>query len=236
MNFGLGLSQISALALTGALAGVACDPSSVPANEPGVDARGACDYTPAPRWVLRDKDGQRVQALVEPRCGQGSNASADSRCLPLDFGTSSSFPCVRVIDHDGRYINILYELTTGLIEPCQGGLDGELDSEWKKDRNARYLQPGCEGDPYAVLGEEGSFSPESLNGRSVRYVEGNFWYLSESSCVERDTSHWQWNSFDQKCVEVLPPYIPALCVFRPTPEWVHTLLPNPPYTIAVEYD
>jgi len=239
MNLGIGLAPTTSLVLLSgfsALAVIACDPSLSPASESGVGARDVCDNTPAPGWVLRDKDGQRVQALVEPRCGQSSNLTVMNRCRPLDFGASSNFPCVRVIDHDGRYINILYELSTGLIEPCQGGYGSDIDAKWKEAGNLspRYLGADCAGDPYGDL-DRSKYSPEQLRARAVYRAEGNLWYPSESSCFERDTPVWTWDPGSHTC-QANGASSSALCVFRPTPDWIHTLLPNPPYTMAVEYE
>jgi len=217
------------------IANIACDPQGAEpqAQEPGGVARALCDYTPAPRWVLRDGDGVRVQAMVEPRCGIVGDLKG--QCLPLEFGPSGRFPCVRVIDHEGRYINLLYELATGLIGPCNLIYEDDVEKKWKVDRGALYLQEGCEGDPYTPSGSGFQYgNPQFTSPRVVTYADGNFWYPSELSCFDLETPQWEYSVETQECY--VPPQFFDVCVYRPMATWVHELLPNPPYTMEVEYD
>lgn len=235
MSLGKRLTRLPAVAASGLslFANAACDPTEPEAQGPGTVAREMCDYTPAPRWVLRDKDGARVQALVEPRCGPVGDSKG--QCLPLAFGPSGSFPCVRVIDHEGRYINLLYELATGLIGPCTLIDEDDLDKKWKVDRGALYLQDGCKGEPYTRSAHMADYgSPEFTRPRTVEYADGNFWYQSELSCFDVETPQWEWLAELQECY--VPPQFFDVCVYKPMATWVHELLPNPPYTLEVEYD
>src|SRR4051812_36667988 len=49
---------------------------SQPTGPGGADMGVPEGFAPEPRWVLRDKDGVRVQALVEPRCGQNGDTKS----------------------------------------------------------------------------------------------------------------------------------------------------------------
>jgi len=205
---------------------VACD--DLEREEKRAYQEDVCEYTPAPRWVLRDNAGKRVQALVEPRCGNNAGAPSFSRCLPLDFGSSSSFPCVRIIDHEGRYVNVQYELATGRLEPC---LDDGSDAfdKWE-DGVTFHLDPACEGVTHQLAERHRYYAPEFTTSRDFFNVGGKFWALTED-CVP--SSHPQWQHSPGECAVLTQT---DLCTVEPVPEWVLDLLPNPPYTMAVEYE
>ena len=115
------------------------------------------------------------------------------------------------------------------------GYGEELDDKWKIDRSALDLQEGCEGDPYTR--SSGGFqygNPEFTSPRDVTYVDGNFWYPSELSCFGPETPQWEYSAETQECS--VPQYFINVCVYRPMATWVHEILPNPPYTMEVEYD
>lgn len=209
-----------------------CDPASVDTGGV-VDAREACTYTPAPRWVLRDKFGEPVKAMVEPRCGQWSDAKSRDDCFPLDFGSSNDFPCVRVIDHEGRHINLQFELSSGLIGPCQGGGTDDHSLEWKKDLDAMYLNETCEGEPMTGSYSQGGYF-HFTRARGVFFAENDVWYASEEICAG-DAPYWKWDALSQTCA---PPaqFVDDPCVVKRIPDWVEDLLPNPPYTMGVEYE
>jgi hypothetical protein len=215
----------------------ACDEHTSPsAQMPNVAIRagesGPCDSTPAPRWVLRDKDGNRLQALVEPRCGHGPFGESWSRCNPVDPASSSNFPCVRIIDLDGKFINLQYDLATGQLGPCQG-------TDWNHDINeawstlATFINDQCEGDGYIPIGFAGYGLHEFTRARTLFYAAGDMWYISEAGCVD-DAPAWYINSDTNKCTGPLSKE--RLCPLHPVPAWVKNLLPNPPYTMAVEYE
>lgn len=221
-------------AVTGVLlvAVIGCD-ADVPPAAGAAEERELCDYVPAGRWVLRDKDGARISAKVEPRCGQTPDAASQQDCLPSDFGPGNNFPCVRVIDHEGRYINVQYELATGTIEPCHSPPD-EFETSWKK-LGAAYEGPACGGAPYRETYHGGGyFDPEFTRARDLAAREGSVWYLSEKSCHEEGTELWHLDLDTEQCVKFSDEF--QRCVLDTLPDWVHGLLPNPPYSLAVEYE
>lgn len=218
-------------ALSCVLLATGCDPASATADREETRPREMCPVAPAPRWVLRDKDGVPVKAMVEPRCGITSSAKAFAHCAPLDFGSSSSFPCVRVIDHEGRYVNVQFEVASGQIEPCQGGMETDLSLEWKKDLDAPYLNAKCEGEPFTTDYVDNTAFTKA---RNLRYAEDGFWTASPAICGIKDAPYWIWDASEQICV--VSPSFGTPCVLRRIPDWVAGLLSNPPYTLAVEYD
>jgi len=190
----------------------------------------SCESQPAPRWVLRDKDGNRVKALVEPRCGIVPGAQAIERCISLDFASANSFPCVRIIDHSGLFINLQYDLMSGRLEPCKSWDFADIDMGLP----FIYLNKDCEGDPWWSTEADGPGAPEFTTARDVFLGGGDLWYSAEPKCV-RDVVRW---SIDPTTKECMGPYDSSglICPLRRVPDWVKNLLPNPPYTMAVEYE
>lgn len=162
------------------LKGAACDLANgegTPSESSPVSNEQGCEFLRAPRWVLRDKDGGRVRALVEPRCGRAANAEAGARCVQLDFGTADSYPCVRIIDSDGAYINLQYELKSGQLGPCQGGDYTDANSTWKETSLPIYTSGDCQGQPYISKSPYG-YSEFTESG-TLYFAEGDAWYVSE---------------------------------------------------------
>jgi hypothetical protein len=188
---------------------------------------GPCDSVAAPRWVLR------VQALVEPRCGRKTNAESWSHCHPLDPATSSNFPCVRIIDHEGSFVNLQYDLATGRLGPCQGGEHSDINAEWSVLPVA-YLNEACEGERYVIttLGGPDSGSPEFTTARPLYYAAGDIWYIAGAGCHFTTVAVWSIDS--NKCVG--PVNLQSLCPLQVVPDWIQNLLPIPPYTMAVEHE
>jgi len=184
------------------------------------------------RWVLRDKDGVRVQALVEPRCGADLDVNTPlPRCLPLEFDSPNNFPCVRVIDHEGRFLNFLYDLKTGTIGPCayKGALlEAFPHTPWSKIQGASFTNGECQGTAYTstydALGSATFTSP-----RLLFFAASDMWFVSEKGCL--DAEFWWVN----QGVCVGPTSARLLCPVVVVPDWVKNLLPNPPYTMSVEY-
>jgi hypothetical protein len=207
-----------------------CEPStdaSASATSSDCAEDATCNTTS--RWVLRDKDGKAVEALVEPRCGHAGVPAAAERCLPLEFGSPNSFPCVRIIDFEGQYINLQYDLLSGTLEPCMypgGGKDGELREY------TSFIDSDCAGEPYGALSEIGYQAPEFTRARDLLYAADEVWYLSEVDCLE-DVVRYRYSVQLDECYP-LGEYF--MCPFRPVPLGVRELLSNPPYTLHVEYE
>jgi hypothetical protein len=136
-----------------------------------------------------------------------------------------------VIDHEGRHINLLYDLATGMIGPCTydpGYELGYLEKPWSEFMGAVFSDPQCAGQPYE--GHYDAIEPELLPTRRIYFAESDYWYIDGSACVEMD--HW-YLEVDLTCVG---PYKDDVCPLKPIPGWVQNLLPNPPYTLDVEYE
>jgi hypothetical protein len=74
---------------------------------------------------------------------------------------------------------------------------------------------------------------EFTEAGTVYFAEGNIWYLSEQGCIDDTIKKWFWLLKSNSCS---PGASKPSCPLRPVPTWVRDLLPNPPYTMAVEYE
>jgi len=187
-------------------------------------------FSPEPRWVLRDRDGVRVQALVEPRCGQWSDSEATARCRPLEFDSPNSFPCARVVDHEGRYLNLLFDLQTGKLDPCMFTADmaGDINLPWNEIPGAAFTNAECAGTAYSNLYDELG-SSNYTRAHTIWFADGDMWLVSEKDCL---VSNFWWSDFGT-CKG--PGGLSRRCPLVVVPDWVKNLLPNPPYTMSVEY-
>jgi hypothetical protein len=61
-----------------------------------------------PRWLLRDKNGDPVRAIVEPHCG-----GDPEDCRVPDIGEPPDFRCVHVTMHEDRYVGLLFGVADG---------------------------------------------------------------------------------------------------------------------------
>lgn len=214
---------------------LACDvPHSVAQRDGSGGSASACEPPPAPRWVLRDRDGAPVSATVEPRCGQEGNAESWTRCLPLDFASPNAFPCARVIDFEGRHVNVLYDLASGQIGPCQGGVYSDITKDWDEVGLDLYTNAQCAGDRYAqVYLGYGYYEPRFTRSREVHFVAGQMWYVAEDGFLPASQA-WYHDMDTQECIDLVAPQ--SLGRLVPVPSWVAELLPNPPYSMRVEYE
>ena len=98
-----------------------CEPggSTEGESETGVDTESTeTDDTtgepvePSPRWVLRDRDGIEVDAVVEPRCFNGEPAS---KCTNED---SPPPPCFWAWSVSGEYRGVVYSIADGSFASC----------------------------------------------------------------------------------------------------------------------
>lgn len=181
--------------------------------------------TVVPRWVLRDKDGERVDALVEPRCGTAA-------CPPLELGVmSKSAPCVRVITHGDRYVNLLFSLDAGDVGVCMHNAQdplSDLSRSWK-EAGAFFTNAQCAGQAFGH--PITSAELEGAQGRALFFAENDMWYLAAAGCVKGP--RWVFDFVDTKaCVEVVGDEL--ICPFERIPQWAKSLLDRSPYTLAVE--
>lgn len=77
------------------------------------------DDIPRSHWVLRDKDGVPVEAMVSGTCGQDYDAPHYVSCSSnILYGNIDEYPCVLITYLKNKYVNTLYKLETGKPEQC----------------------------------------------------------------------------------------------------------------------
>lgn len=204
------------------------DSSSETSSETGECECPSCPCSEVPHWVLRDKDGSLVDALVQPRCGR-LGVPLEHKCnKPFDFDTNRQFPCARIISHKGKYINLDYELSTGHIELCM--FDDPTHSP-PYTKAGFYSNAQCEGDRHKLLfNVEGS---EHTQSRWVAWRGFVLWYDYGINCLP-GASIWYYDSEEDECLSYSGSG--TFCPIQPIPDWVRGLLPNPPYTLTLEHE
>lgn len=204
---------------------------SLSTAEVGCPDCGSCPCESLPRWVLRDKDGVKVRAHVEPRCTHQKDTEASDECQPVNFVSELTFPCVRIIDHEGHYINLQYYLKTGALEECMkyGGDDPE--QPFSEVSYLKYTDDTCQGPPYRGVVPDYYFAPFFVRSQDLLWAEGSIWYLSGHDCQTAVDTY----SIDTDTHNCTPLGKQNLCPLQPVPQWVRELLPNPPYSLSVEY-
>jgi hypothetical protein len=216
---------------------VACDSDPVSTERGGVvePQDASSDTSPCtrgPRWVLRDKHGTAVPALVEPSCGLGY---ATVRCRgATDFGPSIGYPCVRVIDFDGQYVNVGYELASGMIQPCQGGF-WDQDLKWSDADWVVYADASCTGIRYSGTNSEKYGGLEFTEAQALNRIEGKLWSASGTGCIQSSYTNWRLDS-QGTCIYDEGSENFTVCPYQEVPSWVINMLSNPPYTLGVEYE
>lgn len=171
-----------------------------------------------PHWVLRDRYGVAIDALVAPTPRGFAIGVPGLLTAPVEDTTPRfgkvAYPCVRIEYLGNDHLNFEYELASGRPEPCARSEFASLS------QMSVFTDPRCAGEAYAQC----CMDPFLSNG-TFYYVEGP--PLRED--VE-PTYSWDW---DGTCQETSVPK--DLHHFRSVPDWVINALPDPPYTLTLEY-
>lgn len=166
---------------------------------------------PNPRWVLRDKDGAAVPAVVNP----GYTTS-----LPR-FGSTRD--CVGISHYGQRHIDLSYELATGAVgaratDVCPSPIVAET-AEWHVAAAVwRYSDAACT-------------KPIASNSQYLFSVAGRL-YHSGTGAPTVPATLYGWTSYGA-CEGV--PNTAQYWAVEPVPADVVNLLPNPPYSLELVY-
>lgn len=179
---------------------------------------GSSSNVPRGTWVLRDADGDAVQAIVSP---------SD---VPPNYGyverfTSGEPPCVWIGHLGSQRLEIAFELATGAPEPCvsyrYGAWRGGLFSDFFSDA-------GCTMPVF----------PGALGGQRsapVLSVGGTLYYVGGTPDAVAPAQYYLWQEGTSTCSAITNTNGNNLWRWKPVPDSVLNALPNPPYTMAIEY-
>jgi hypothetical protein len=193
-----------------------------------VDMAGSSGLTlNPPGWVLRDKNGVVVRALVFP--GYRQDIAVDPPVLTGSanlFGEQKAPVCVLLgwIDTANGVkagMNIPYNLQTGRPDAaCQG--PSEL----------YFTQPGCNG------------TPISTRAPYLHSFNGSLWITEGNSSQKAVPSRLESRQYYGGCEEITDglrhfpesryPGGPYKWTLKPLPAEYADRLPNPPYSLSVE--
>lgn len=176
---------------------------------------------PAPaRWVLYDADEVAVDAVVAPSCVDPALCN-----LPEPGHQGAVSPqCVRVIWHEGSYVDLRYGSATGLLGDCR------TTPLWDAEHPPGAF-PGADCAPPAYFPAGEGTSSASRWERGIKaFADGHFEYES------RDTpamGFYPANSWlGNECVVNI--LLSGGTPWLPVPDWAVGLLPNPPYSLRWE--
>jgi hypothetical protein len=202
----------------------ACDPESHSAAAvDAVDIRprgGEGGPAIGRRWVLRDGDGNAVNAVVEPTCnGNGPD------CLSNEIGHTGGITpeCARVIWLDEQYVDLKYSLTTGRVEDCRGGSSPTIADF------GVFPDATCKG-PFYTPAELGIESAHRFVRRNHYIADEDRLYFQGTELVTQ--KQWYGGSNCQ-------PYEPGgfgdtQAPWLPVPDWALNALANAPYVMSWE--
>lgn len=160
-------------------------------------------------WVLRDDDGQAIEAVVYPTCS--------TQPCSQDFG-DFSYDCVSIAYAGQSRINLAYRLTDGKPQGCSVNYD-----EWRDVPSLFFTNDTCTGQPYTA-------------GETRLQVDGTIYYTTPHDPYQAPATVYVWNASTQACIPLdnsnetyrLYPY-------KEVPSWVVELLPDAPYSLTLEY-
>ncbi len=185
-------------------------------------------------WVLRDKDGVALPVLVEPSCGEvrkpyGENwpePATRTRCRPPALGgQGETFPCVRVIALDDKYVNFMYELATGTVGVCNSV------RTWVSEvfNNAECKE---DEEPYTTVSSQyGDDDRLDRWPRHLYWMQDQWMYIDGTDCLYGESL---WFRSQGECRELGGQEL-SYCRVKPIPDWALNMLGNPPYTLKLEY-
>lgn len=172
-----------------------------------------------PRWILRDKDGVAVRAIVEPHCPD------EEDCRIPDVGAPPTFSCVHVTTFEDRYVGLVYGVADGSPLSCYP------KENFPSLLEACSAEPDCSG-PYFYAGAEGFFSDRPDAVRTVYRKGDELFYVASSQPAEQDCF---FRDVVDGCFKYAQPLVVYPIVPVP-PEYVELLAAGAPYTLAAAYD
>lgn len=221
-NFGASSSDTASTAST-------ADPpdgsTGATTDSPTTDAptTGAMDGPPPglyPRWLLRDKNGAPVRAIVEPHCG-----GDPEDCRVPDIGEPPDFRCVHVTMHEDRYVGLLFGVADG--DPLTCNL-----APLPSPQSTCSAQPDCNGSFFHNVAEE--FDPDRPDAPRTTFRRGDELFFVSSEPIEPDQCFFV--DIIDGCLPSNGPTKPLFPILPIPAEFMTLLLDGAPYTLEAAYD
>jgi hypothetical protein len=169
------------------------------------------DGLPRPHWVLRDKNGDAVQAEVYPGYAYDTYVQHFTTVNPL---------CVSISFMGARSIGLPYKLSTGKLDGCEGS---PPVASWRDWPSAYFVTATCNGAGYYI----GPY----FSGIKV----GSTYYHADGPATMHVATVYSWNAQTSMCTAYTPANGQDVWAYKPVPSDVVNLLPNPPYTMELVY-
>ena len=191
-----------------------------------------------PAWVLRDGDGNALDAMVTPHFGYRDSVAWHDYKYP-SFGNDAEFPCVRVEDLAGFYMNVSFSLETGTMTECNPPSGGVYDQP-----DVFFFDDACEGAAYISshpmswkLSDGADVPFSTRDARRIYTIDGVPHFADEAAKSKLEDPFYRYGSDPTGATGCHEQLIGTrfLAPLAEVPESVVNALPNPPYTLAMEY-
>lgn len=184
-----------------------------PQGEPGLDAMGASD-APHGRWVLRDANGDAVQATGLTAAGYAPSFYPNDRFEDIDP------PCVWIDHLDQQRFQLPFELSTGSAIACAQSIMGAWSA------TGYFADPACTQN--AVV------TPDA-RVQGVVVVAGAMYYVAGLPEASPPATVYYRATANGACTTMAIQEPNRLWRWKPVPARVLNALPNAPYTLSIEY-
>jgi hypothetical protein len=197
--------------------------TSFPVDSPHAQQLGGGVAPPVgQRWVLRDADGDPVNAIVEPMCdGPGADCAIPS--IGQVGGIASK--CARVIWLGDQYVNMAYALASGTPQDCNPSSPGLV--------SALYLDDSCAGQPYAGAGA-GVQDAHRFTRHVAFWEDADALYYETADAAIAPQPYYYWNNSGDTCLYDAFNNGLYFRAWAPVPDWAITALAEPPYSLSWE--
>lgn len=153
--------------------------------------------------------------------------AGDGRGSPTIARIAASFPCVRVIDHESRYVNVAFDLATGEIWSCNydpTNSQVHITLPFREQLGYCFLNDQCQGEADAVT--VGTGGGAFLYARSLHFAENDMWYVASEGCDETLETPFWFSLGGNECGG--PGSGARMYPIKRVPDWVKDLLPQSP--------
>lgn len=166
---------------------------------------------PANQWILRDKNGDIINAVFEPKC----IGETQGDCL--SFSSEKDYPCISLQYLDTKPVWVNYDIKTGSPVSCY-----TKQEAWY---GFYFDNADCSGTPYST-----DFFGLIEIRELLRKENKLYWTNPESNEIQISQPY---SLEGESCTEIGFD-IPLVHKITEIPSEIYELLPNGPYTISLE--